>query len=106
MSFTKKMLLIVGFLASTAAFSAPTEADFQAAKGRHIANIQARLQSVQKLLSCVQAAQDKAAIKACHETAKAEHKALADKMKAEHEERKAQRETKKQVPSVTPATKK
>ncbi len=104
MSFTKNFLLVAGLLVSTAAFSAsPAPGDFQAAKAAHIANIQARLQSVQKQLSCVEAAQDVAAIKVCHDAAKEERQALVEKMKLQRAERKAQRQAKHQAPAAPAA---
>lgn len=103
MNFTKSTLLAAGLLASTSGFSAPDPAAFMAMKEMHIANIQARLDIVQKHLSCVQAAQDQAAIKACHDAVKQEHKALAEKIKSQRADRKAQREAKKQAPAATPA---
>lgn len=96
MTFTKSALLIAGFLAFGTAFSAPNPAAFQAEKDARIANIQERLQIVQNHLSCVQAAQDHAAIKVCHMTAEQGNKVLTEKIKAQIAE-------KKQAPAATPA---
>jgi glycyl-tRNA synthetase beta subunit len=89
MNFIKSTLLVAGLFASVSAFAAQDPAAFQAAKDANIANIQERLQVVQTHLSCVQAAADYAAIKACHKIAGASHKALDVKLKAQLADKKA-----------------
>jgi hypothetical protein len=84
MKFTKSILLVAGFLASTTAFSAPNPAAFSAHQATVIAMIQGRIQIEQQHLTCAQAATDQAALKACHETAKQAHQALAAQIKAQN----------------------
>ena len=103
MNFTKATLLLAGLLVSVTAFAVPDPAAFQTMKAMKIANIQERLQIVQTHLSCAQAAQDHAAMKACHEAAEQANKALTEKIKAQMAEQKAQRDAKKQP--AAPATK-
>lgn len=87
MHFTKLILLAVTYSAGLLLAPAMAVADadpgtFQAEKERHIANILARIQIDQKNLSCVQTAQDHAALKVCDETAKQDHDASEPKVEA------------------------
>ena len=86
MYFTKSMLsaviYAVGLLAPAMAVAAPDPATFQADKDQHIATILERIQIDQKNLSCVQAAQDHAALKACGELVKQDHDVLEPKVEA------------------------
>lgn len=61
------MIYSSGLLTSAISIAAadPDPATFQADKERHIAIILERIQVAQKNLSCVQASQDHAALKAC-----------------------------------------
>jgi hypothetical protein len=107
MNFTKSTLLAMvcgaGLLASATAFASPADpATFQAEKDIRIANIQERLQIVQTHLSCVQAAQDHPAMKACHDTAEQAQKALVEKLKAQMADRKALRAAQKQAAPAAP----
>lgn len=74
------LLVLAGLLASTMATAAPEPAAFQAEKTKRLAGIQEKLQIVQKHLACVEASQDHAALKACHDTARKEHDALTAKL--------------------------
>ncbi|MDP1665662.1 MAG: hypothetical protein Q8L79_11120 [Methylobacter sp.] len=67
---------------------------FQADKDQHIANILERIQIDQKDLSCVQAAQDHEALKACRITIKEDRDTLETKVKAQTEDKKVQKGTK------------
>jgi hypothetical protein len=108
MNFTKSTLLAMvcgaGLLASATAFAAPDPATFQAEKDIRIANIQERLQIVQTHLSCVQAAQDHPAMKACHDAAEQAQKALVEKLKAQMADKKALRAAQKQAAPTAPTT--
>jgi len=66
-------------------------ATFQADKDQHIANILERIQIDQKDLSCVQAAQDHEALKACRITIKEDRDTLETKVKAQTDDKKAQK---------------
>lgn len=74
MNFTKSIVLTVSYsavlLAPVMAVAAFDPAAFQADKERHIANVLERIQVDQKNLSCVQTAEDQAALKACDEAFK------------------------------------
>lgn len=74
MNFSKSILLTViysaGLLAPAIAATNSDPATFQADKDRYIANILERIQIDQKNLSCVQTAQDHAALNACDVTVK------------------------------------
>lgn len=98
MNFTKSILLAVIYSASLLApamAAADTDpATFQADKERHIANILEKIQIDQKNLSCVQAAQDHAALKACDVPVKQDHDALEPKTEAPDADKKAQKDTK------------
>lgn len=102
MSVTQSTLISVvlgaGLLASSAAMAVTDAEAFQATKAQRIANLQERLQIIQTHLSCAQAAQDAAALKTCHETAKQQGDALEAKMKAQADERKAQQGAQKTAP--------
>ncbi len=58
-------------------------ATFQADKEREIANVLEKVQIAQKNLSCVQAAQDHAALKACSDAFKQDHDVSETKIKAQ-----------------------
>ncbi|HEY8097038.1 MAG TPA: hypothetical protein VIE65_13225 [Methylobacter sp.] len=98
MNFTKSILLAAiystGLLAPVMAIADTDPATFQTEKERHIANILARIQIDQKNLSCVQAAQDHAALKICDETAKQDHDASEPKAEAPVADKKAQKDAK------------
>ena len=73
MNFTNSnlsFLLTSGLLAYSVAIAADP-ASFKTVKELDTVNIQERLQQMQEHLSCVQTAPDRAALKACHETARA-----------------------------------
>lgn len=93
MNFSKSILLTVicsaGLLAPAIAATNPDPATFQADKDQHIANILERIQIDQKNLSCVQAAQDHAALNACDETIKQDHDVLEPKVEAPVADKKA-----------------
>jgi hypothetical protein len=76
-------------LASAITVAAPEVTTFQAEKERHIANILARIQIDQKNLSCVQTAQDDAALKACDATGKQDHETLEPKAEEQVVDKKA-----------------
>lgn len=75
---------------STAAAD-PDPATFQADKDRYIATILERIQIDQKDLSCVQAAQDHAALKACGELVTQDHEVLEPKVEAPVDEKTLQK---------------
>jgi len=75
--------------ADTGVKESKDSAAFQAAKEQRIANLQERLQLIQAHINCTQAAQDHAAMKACHATAKNNSDALEAKLKAQRSEKKA-----------------
>ncbi len=86
----KSMAIMVVFGVSVAASvamagdkAAQDPAVFQAMKDQHVANLQERLQIVQTHLSCVQAAQDGATMKACKDAAKQQNDALDAKVKVQ-----------------------
>lgn len=62
-------------------------AAFQADKDREIANVLEKVQIAQKHLSCVQAAQDHAALKACSETFKQDHDVSETKIKEQKDKK-------------------
>jgi hypothetical protein len=90
MNFVKSILLVAGLLSCTITFAnpnpastnssnagnSPDPAKFQEHKQAAIARVQAKVQINQQLISCMQAAQDHTAMKACHDTAKQAHDAL------------------------------
>ena len=86
MNFKKSTLLTVIYGASLllpAMSTAATDpATFQADKDRYIVTILERIQIDQKNLSCVQAAQDHAALKACGELVTQDHDVLEPKVEA------------------------
>lgn len=88
MNFTKSTLLTVIYGASlllpaiSTAATDPDPATFQADKDRYIATILESIQIDQKNLSCVQAAQDHAALKACGELVAQDHDVLEPKVEA------------------------
>lgn len=86
MNFTKSILLTViysaGLLAPAIAVADADPATFQAEKDQHIAKILERIQIDQKDLSCVQAAQDHAALEACNLIVKPDHEVLEPKADA------------------------
>ncbi len=88
-----KLTVILGaaILAPAIALAEPDPTSFQAEKDRTIANILERIQIVQKNLSCVQAAQDTAALKVCHDTVKQERDSLETKIKGQVSDRKAEK---------------
>lgn len=77
MNFTKSILLSViysaGILVPALAAAESDPATFQGDKERRIAKILERIQIDQKNLSCLQGAQDHAALKVCDEIAKQDH---------------------------------
>lgn len=86
MNFTKSILLTViysaGLLIPAIAVADSDPATFQADKDRYIANILERIQIDQKNLSCVQTAQDHAALQACDQIIKQDHDVLEPKVEA------------------------
>ena len=99
MDFTRSILLAViysaGLLAPAISVAAPDSdpdpATFQADKDRNIANILEKIQIDQKNLSCLQAAQDHAALKACDVTVKQDHDVLEPETKAPIANKKTQK---------------
>ncbi|MGZ5006342.1 MAG: hypothetical protein ACXWE9_03880 [Methylobacter sp.] len=93
MSFTKLILLMliysVGLLAPAMAVADDDSADFQSEKNRQIAHVVEKVQIAQKHLSCLQAAQDHAALKVCDETFKQDQDDSDTKVKAQGAEKKA-----------------
>ncbi len=85
MNFTKSILLTAiysaGLLIPAIAVADSDPATFQADKDRQIANVLEKVQIAQKNLSCVQAAQDHAALKACDEAFKQNHDVSETKVK-------------------------
>lgn len=77
MNFTKLILSAAACaavsMASATALAETDPATFQADKDRSIAIILERIRIDQKDLSCVQAAEDHAALKACDEAVKQDH---------------------------------
>ncbi|MDP1772145.1 MAG: hypothetical protein Q8L15_07660 [Methylobacter sp.] len=102
MNFTKLFLLAVmysaGLLTPSMAVADTDPATFQAEKERHIAKILERIQIDQKNLSCLQAAQEHAALKVCDETAKQDHDVSEPKEEPKQEapvaDKKTQKDTK------------
>jgi hypothetical protein len=86
MNFTKLILSIAvygaGSLTPAIAVADADPEKFQADKDRYIVNILDRIKIDQKNLSCVQAAQDHTALKACDETVKQDRPALEPKVEA------------------------
>jgi len=97
-NFTKSILLPMiysaGLLIPAMAVADTDQAVFQADKDRAIANVLEKVQIAQKNLSCVQAAQDHAALKACDETFKQAYDVSETKIKAQGADKKAQKNTK------------
>ena len=95
MSFTKLIVLMViysaGLLAPAMAVADTDSADFQADKDRQIANVVEKVQIAQKHLSCLQAAQDHAALKTCDEAFKQEQDDSDTKVKAQTADKKTQK---------------
>ncbi|MFA5017599.1 MAG: hypothetical protein WC504_08635 [Methylobacter sp.] len=94
MNFTKSILLTVIYSAvllapAMAVADDPDSATFQADKDRQIANVLEKVQIAQKNLSCVQAAQDHAALKVCEETFKQDYDVSETKVKAQTSDKKA-----------------
>ncbi len=94
MNVTKSILFSVlygaSLLAPAIAVADTESTTFQADKDRHIANILERIQIDQKNLSCVQAAQDQTALKACDVTVKKDDNALEPKVEAPITDKKMQ----------------
>jgi len=86
MNFTKLILSAAVYTASSMtsaiAVAETDPATFQADKERHIASILERIRIDQKDLSCVQAAEDHAALQACVETVKQDSSASEPKAEA------------------------
>jgi hypothetical protein len=94
MNMKISLVMIAGVLASSMAMAAEKTQDpavFQAAKDQRVANLQERLQIIQTHLTCAQAAQDSAALKACHDTAKQQGDAFEAKMKAQGADKKGKK---------------
>lgn len=95
MNFTKSILLTViysvGLLVPAMAVADSDPATFQADKDRQIANVLEKVQIAQKNLSCVQAAQDHAALKVCEETFKQDYDVSETKVKTQITDKKAQK---------------
>lgn len=94
MNIKISLVMIAGVLASSMAMAAektPDPAVFQANKEQRLSNLQERLQVIQTHITCLQAAQDHAAMKACHDTAKQQGDALDAKFKALSAEKKAKK---------------
>lgn len=70
------------------------QATFQADKDRQIANVLEKVQIAQKNLSCVQAAQDHAALKVCAENFKQDYDVSETKVKAQTADKNTQKNTK------------
>lgn len=91
-SFTKQTILTItysaGLLASAMAVAETDPASFQAEKDRQIANVLEKVQIAQKNLSCVQAAQDHADLKACDEVFKQSNDASDTKGKEQATDKK------------------
>jgi len=90
-----KLILFSAFygasLLAPATVIADTESTtFEADKDRYIANILERIQIDQKNLSCVQAAQDQTALKACDVPVKSDDNALVPKVEAPITDKKLQ----------------
>jgi hypothetical protein len=87
MNSTRPVLLTVIYSAAllipAIAIADADSANFQADKDREIANVLEKVQIAQKHLSCVQAAQDHAALKTCSETFKQDHDVSETKIKAQ-----------------------
>ncbi|TAN64785.1 MAG: hypothetical protein EPN17_18565 [Methylobacter sp.] len=85
MNFIKLTALTVSYsavlLAPVIAVAAFDPAAFQADKEQHIANVLERIQVDQKNLSCVQTAEDHAALKACDEAFKQDPDISGTKLK-------------------------
>lgn len=100
MNLTKSMVLTVVYsavlLLPAMALAASDSAAFQADKEQRIANVLERIQIAQKNLSCVQTAEDHAALKICDETFKQDHDVLEAKLKAQSADKKAQKDAKNQ----------
>ncbi len=83
MNVTKSMLLTViyslGLAFPALAIADTDDAAFQAEKERQIAIVLEKVQIAQRNLSCVQAAQDHAALKACDEAFKQSHDGSGNK---------------------------
>lgn len=98
MNFTKSILSAAIYsavlLAPSMAFADNDPETFQTDKEHHIAQILKRIQIDQKNLSCVQAAQDNVALKACDETAKQDHDILEPKVEAPFADKKAPKNAK------------
>jgi len=95
-NFTKSILLTVTYSAvllapALAIADDPDPATFQAEKDRQIANVLEKVQIAQKNLSCVQAAQDHAALKVCAETFKQDYDVSETKVKAQTTDKKTQK---------------
>ncbi|MGZ4970293.1 MAG: hypothetical protein ACXV8O_17025 [Methylobacter sp.] len=95
MNFIKSTLLTVicsaGLLASGMAVADADQDTFQEDKDRQIANVLEKVQIAQKNLSCVQAAQDHAALKVCEENFKQDYDVSETKVKAQANDKKNQK---------------
>lgn len=98
MSFTKSILLTVIYSASlltpAIALAEADPATFQADKEREIAKVLEKVQTAQKNLSCVQAAEDHAALKACEEAFKQNQDVPETKVKEQVPDKKVQKSEK------------
>ena len=92
MNLIKSILLTVTYsaslLTSLMAVAETDPASFQAEKDRQIANVLEKVQIAQKNLSCVQAAQDHAALKVCNEAFKQSNDASDTREKAQATDKK------------------
>jgi len=89
MNSTRPVLLTVIYSAALLipAIAIADPAAFQADKDREIANVLEKVQIAQKHLSCVQAAQDHAALKTCSETFKQDHDVSETKIKEQKDKK-------------------
>ena len=79
---------------------------FQEAKANMLSSIEARMSNLNEAKSCVTAASDGAALKACHEKIQAANRELKEEMKGKREGLKAKREDWKEKTKAEKAAKK
>ena len=92
-----KLLIFTVLLGFNFTVQAETKEAFELAKSKVIERINKKINNLNKHLTCVQAAQDKDALKKCREENKAMHKEMKKERKEMRKEmRKKMREMKKQ----------
>jgi|GEM_PF-3367479 len=79
---------------------------FQEAKSDMLANIEARMGNLNEAKSCVSAATDGAALKACHEKIQAANRELKEEIKGQRKDLRAKRDEWKEKKKAEKAAKK